>query len=149
MRARDYRDVITGAALFVVGAVIAVYSLITYPVGTLTRMGPGLFPTSLGALLAALGLVIGVPAWFRSGGMPEIHVRPLVVIIGSILLFVIVLNLFGVVPAVIALTIGAVLADDQLGFKQTAILALVMAAATELLFRVLLGVPYQPFRWPL
>jgi hypothetical protein len=149
MHARDYRDLISGAALLVLGCAVSLYSLLTYSTGTITQMGPGMFPAALGAVLGVLGAVIAVPAWFRSGEVPEIAIRPLVVVLVSIGAFALLLEPFGVVPAVVVLTVGAVLADDQVGVKGAAILSLGMAATTVLLFQKLLGVPFQAFRWPL
>jgi hypothetical protein len=54
-----------------------------------------------------------------------------------------------VVPAVVLLSFGVILADNQLGLKGATILAVSMATVTYLLFGELLGVPFQAFRWPL
>ena len=149
MQSRDYRDVMSGAALLVLGCAITIYSLVTYPIGSITRMGPGMFPAVLGGILGVLGCVIGIPAWFRSGEMPEIALRQLVIVLLSIGAFTILLEPFGVVPAVTALTVGAVLADDEVSVKGALILVAIMALTTVLLFQKLLGVPFQAFRWPL
>jgi hypothetical protein len=149
MQLRDYRDVMSGAALLVLGCLITIYSLFNYPLGSVTQMGPGMFPVVLGGILGFLGCLIGIPAWFRSGEMPEIALRQLVIVLLSIGAFAILLEPFGVVPAVTVLTVGAVLADDEVSVKGALLLVVIMALTTVLLFQKLLGVPFQAFSWPL
>jgi hypothetical protein len=108
-----------------------------------------MFPVVLGGILGFLGCLIGIPAWFRSGEMPEIALRQLVIVLLSIGAFAILLEPFGVVPAVTVLTVGAVLADDEVSVKGALLLVVIMALTTVLLFQKLLGVPFQAFSWPL
>ena len=148
MKTRDSRDLTSGVALFALGAAVVAYSLAEYPVGTLTRMGPGMFPVALGAILVGLGLVIGVPALFRPGDFPDVHLRQMFVIIGAIFGFGFALPYIGVIPSVILLTAALVLADNQLGVVATLALSIGMAVVTYLLFDTLLAVPFQAYRWP-
>ncbi|MGQ7793621.1 tripartite tricarboxylate transporter TctB family protein [Faunimonas sp. B44] len=140
---------ITGVSLFVFGCAVSLFSYFEYAIGTLTRMGPGMFPTALGLILSALGALIAVPAWFRAGEVPKIALRPLIVILVSLSIFAFMLQPFGIVPAVVVLTLGAILADDQVGIRGAVALAAGMAVTTVILFQQLLGVPFQAFRWPL
>ncbi|MGV6875635.1 tripartite tricarboxylate transporter TctB family protein [Pseudochelatococcus sp. B33] len=149
MQQRDYTDVIAGGVLALLGGAISLYAILLFPVGTVRQMGPGMFPAALGAILALLGLSIAAPAWFRSGELPEIAWKPLIVVFLSIAAFTILLEPFGVVPAVIVLTIGAVLADDEIGVVGCLLLAAGMSITTVILFQHILGVPFQAFRWPL
>jgi hypothetical protein len=53
------REYYAGGLLFLVGGAAA-YIGSGYQVGTLTRMGPGFFPTCLGVLLAFMGILVSL-----------------------------------------------------------------------------------------
>jgi len=66
-RKRNYRDLVAGGLLILVGLYIVVQAAISLRIGVLARMGPGLFPVALGVIMTTLGLFISVAALFRSG----------------------------------------------------------------------------------
>jgi len=145
---RDYRDLIAGAILIVGGLVFAQYSAAHYSLGEVSRMGPGMFPTALGYLLAGLGVLIGLPAWFRRGTLPLPEVRPTLLVIASVLSFALTVEFIGMVPAIFIMTGLAVLADNKMGVLATFFLASLLALSTWLIFRVGLGIQMRPFVWP-
>jgi len=145
--ARDFRDLIAGIVLIVIG-LFGVYTSHNYPMGTVSRMGPGMFPTTLGYLLAVFGALIALPAWFRSGTVPVVEFRPLVFILLAAVAFALTVEVFGVVPAIFLLTGFAVLADNKLGIIGTIVLASVLSAGAVLIFLVGLSIPIYPFKWP-
>jgi len=55
------RDYYAGALISLIGAFLALNGW-TYQIGTLTRMGPGMFPVSLGIILICLGVLIAANA---------------------------------------------------------------------------------------
>jgi hypothetical protein len=55
------RDYYAGALISLIGAFLALNGW-TYQIGTLTRMGPGMFPVSLGVILIFLGVLIAANA---------------------------------------------------------------------------------------
>ncbi len=69
---RDWADIWGGAVLALLGAGVAVYAGLRLDFGTLRAMGPGFFPTVLGALLAVLGAAVAIPAWARAAETPKI-----------------------------------------------------------------------------
>jgi hypothetical protein len=148
MQARDYRDLVGGLALIAIGVAVAVNSVMTLNIGTVTMMGPGAFPAGLGVILAVLGAGIAIPALFRAGRLPRIDVRPFLAVLASIFAFALVMERFGLVPAVTALTFIAGLADRKLSFVRTVILAAVLSVIATLVFRTGLGLPIPIFSWP-
>lgn len=66
MRNKDSRDIIGGLGLAAVGLFAVIYGQ-RYEFGDLNRMGPGYFPIVLGSMLAGLGVLIALPAFFRCG----------------------------------------------------------------------------------
>jgi hypothetical protein len=136
---RDYRDLIAGGLLLVVGLSSAWYAGINYSVGTPDRMGPGMFPVALGYLLAALGVLIAIPAWFRRGPMPKPEWLPMLMVLISVCVFAFTIERLGLVPGTFALTGIAVFADRKMGFRGTLVLGAVLAFGTFSVLAWVLG----------
>jgi uncharacterized membrane protein YidH (DUF202 family) len=62
---RDYRDIVAGLGLAGFGLAAAAYALSNYSMGTITRMGAGMMPVSLGVILVGFGLLIAIPAVYN------------------------------------------------------------------------------------
>lgn len=148
MHARDYRDLIGGGLLILVGLWAGLHAVMTFDVGTVSRMGPGMFPASLGFMLAGLGLIIAIPAFFRSGPDVVIDWRPLAFIVIGVLAFAITVTRFGMVPAIVVLTIASVFADTKIRIVGALVLSLFLSALAYGIFRLGLGIVLEPFRWP-
>ena len=67
MKNIDWREFIAGALFSAVGIAVALYASSHYQVGSAARMGPGYFPTMLGWVLAALGVVIALLSSGQAG----------------------------------------------------------------------------------
>jgi hypothetical protein len=148
MRARDYRDICGGGFLVILGAGAALHAITVMDIGTAARMGPGMFPAAIGCILAALGLAVLVPAMFRSGGFPSTDGRSLLMILMSVLAFALMIEPFGMVPAIIAQTVLASCADRKLSLLGTAVLAACVAFGAALIFKIGLGIPIATVNWP-
>jgi hypothetical protein len=115
--------------------------------GTAARMGPGYFPTLLGYLLVVLGLTLSLPSLLRDGeNIPRMHLRPVVVILLSIVVFGLLLDRFGFALSVFVLVLLGALADPELRLREAAVLALFLAAFSVAVFYSLLGLPLE--LWP-
>lgn len=145
---RDYRDLWGGGTLVVVGVLATVIAVQTLNLGTLTQMGPGMFPAAVGVILAVLGLLIMVPALFRQGTKLETDMRSFVAIIGSIFAFAFIVRPFGLVAAIVATTVIASRADSKLSVVETAVVAACLSVGAILVFQVGLGLPFTAFKWP-
>lgn len=91
-----------------------------YEMGTAARMGPGYFPFWLSLCLAALGAGIALHA--LSPGAEEDHVerfdwRTLGIIIGSVVLFGVLLQPLGLYLSLLILVIGSSLASHEFHWK--------------------------------
>lgn len=149
MSNKDYKDIITGALFVLIGLAAAIYALIKYDFGTLMRMGPGLFPTAVGIFLAVVGLVILVPAFFRSGeelAIPD--VRTFFFVVAALVLFAATVERLGLVPATVLLVVTSVLADNRLGWFRTLLLAAFLAFVAWLVFVFALHIPLDVIRSP-
>jgi hypothetical protein len=148
LHGKDGRDLIAGVVLIVIGIFCALYASQHYPLGSVSRMVPGMFPTVLGYVLAGFGVLIALPAWFRSGSLPKPEYKHLFFVLIGTLVFALTVERIGVVPAIFLLTGLAVLADNKLGIIGTLILAGALSAAAVLIFLFGLGIPIHPFVWP-
>jgi Tripartite tricarboxylate transporter TctB family len=146
LRIRSQSNFWCGLLFVAIGVAIMVLAR-EYRVGTAARMGPGYFPELLGMLLAGLGLTLTIPALFVDGEeFPRLHIRPLVMILLSIVAFGVALEYHGFVVAVVALVIIGGLADPDLRPLESAALALFLVIFSVGIFVVLLGLPLT--LWP-
>jgi hypothetical protein len=149
MYTHNYRDIIGGSLLVLIGLFVGINALVNYDLGTMRHMGPGMFPAWLGFILVGIGAVILVFGLLNAGERIEPDYRQFAAVILGMIAFAFTVGLFGMVPAVVVLTIGAVLADNKLGVVGTAILAAVLSVIAFLIFRVGLSIPLELFKWPL
>lgn len=148
MLSRDYRDILGGLVLTLLGLWVAWYAAQNYSLGTLRRMGEGMVPMWLGIILAVFGVMIALPAVFRAG--PKIHVNfvPALFILAGVSSFALMVRPFGLFPSIFAVVILSSLADTR--FRPLAVLLLgaFLCAMVWLIFRVGLGQPFPLLRWP-
>jgi putative tricarboxylic transport membrane protein len=146
MRIRSPKDFWAGLIFVAIGA--GFISLATeYRYGDMHRMGPAMFPTLVGALLALLGAIVAVRGLVVPGEpVPRFHARPLAVSLLAIVLFGIALTWLGLVAAVAVLVlVGAYAARDVRPLENIA-LAAVMVLFSVAVFVWLLGLPLP--LWP-
>lgn len=148
MAARDYRDVVGGGLLVLAGSAFAYHAIANLALGTLRRIGPGMFPAALGVILALFGLAILIPALFRQGAFPDIEPRTPVFVLGGVSAFALTIVPFGLAPAILAVTIVSSLAEPKFRPVSLAVLCAVLCLMAWLTFRVGLGLPFQMIRWP-
>jgi hypothetical protein len=148
MQRFDYRDILGGLLLIVLGLFFALYGTAEYPIGELRRMGPGFFPVALGYVLAALGLLILLPALRPSNDPIEpFAVRVFVTVLIAIAAFALAVPRLGMVPATMLLTVISAFAEFRVRPVRTAILAVGLSLLAVLIFTWGLGVPVPAFRW--
>jgi hypothetical protein len=145
---RDYQDIIAGFLLIAIGAGAAFHAYNAFPIGTVSRMGPGMFPTWLGVTMVVLGVLIAVPAFFRRGTLPVPELRPMFFVLLSAIVFALTVEWIGLVPAIFLLTACAVLADKKVGIVLYLVLAVFLSVMAYGISLWGLGIPIQPFVWP-
>lgn len=145
---RDYRDIAAGGFLVAVGVAAAVHAATHYAMGSLRNIGPGMFPAGAGAVLAALGLAMLMPALVRAGPRPQVEAGVAAAVLASISAFALVLPAFGLVPATVALVVVSRLADRRGRALATLGLAVGLSLLAWGVFVLALGVPLAAFRWP-
>jgi Tripartite tricarboxylate transporter TctB family len=142
MHIRNPRDFWAGA-IYVALAIVVIWIGRDYELGTSARMGPGYFPTALGSLLAILGLVSIARSFIRPGeAISAIAWRPLTLVLGSTVLFGLLLPRAGVLVALPCLIVASALASRNSRADATSVAALVgLVAFCVVVFVKGLGVP--------
>lgn len=148
MYTRNYRDVLVGAALCGFGIFIWYYSISTYNLGSPTQIGTGAVPAALGAILAALGAGIAIPAMLRPGGPVSIQVKPALASLCAVAAFAATINSFGMIPAISTLVIISSLADPKLNWPRVLALVTGLNVLGVTIFGLVLNMPIPLFRWP-
>jgi putative tricarboxylic transport membrane protein len=146
MRIRSPKDFWAGLIFVAIGA--GFIALATqYRYGDMHRMGPAMFPTLVGALLALLGAVVAVRAFVMSGEpVPRFHLRPLAVSLLAIVLFGVTLQWLGLVTAVAVLVLVGAYAARQVRPLESVALAVALVLFSVAVFVWLLGLPLP--LWP-
>ena len=139
---RKNRDFWCGVMLIGTGG-LALFMARSYPMGTTLRMGPGYFPVVLGAMLILFGLYC-VASGLRSNEKIEgsWSLRGLIVLPLSLVLFGLLMEYAGFVPALIVLIFGSALAGKEFRLGEVILLAVGLTAFSVALFIWGLGLPY-------
>ena len=128
-----------GIAALVVGS--------KYTLGTAARMGPGYFPRILGILLITLGAILSLRALrLRGSPISAWKWRPTLVVLGSVVIFGLIVNFAGLVLATILLIVMASAASHEFRPREAAISAVLLAALCVGIFVV--GLKLQIGIWP-
>ena len=142
------KDLLGAAAMAAIG-LGAVALGRTYPMGTLTRMGPGFFPVLLGAILAVTGAVMGLAALWAAPDGPQATVGPSwrgwACILAGVAAFGVVGKQAGLVPATFATVFISALGHRKNGLRDALLLAVAAVAFCALVFAWLLRIPFPLF----
>ena len=129
---------------FGVGA-IAIGS--NYALGTAARMGPGYFPRMLGILLIVLGAALALRALRVQGSpLPGWKWRPTLIVLGSVVLFGVIVNRVGLVLSTIILILLSSAASTEFRPKEALISGVLLAGLTVAVF--VIGLKLQLPIWP-
>lgn len=145
---RDYRDIVAGVALALAGGASAIYALSHYSLGTFTRMGPGMVPTWLGGALAVFGIVIALQGLGQRGQGFTIRFRVLLMLGVSIVCFALMIDRFGMVPAVFTSALLATFAEAPVRPLRSLMLAVTLSVVTWAIFIAGLRLTIPSFDWP-
>lgn len=137
-------ELIGGLAVAGLGS-FAVWEASGYPIGELTRMGPGYFPLVLGVILVVLGLGIVWEGRRLETERPKPRLRAVCAVSSGMLAFGLLADRAGVVPATVALVLIASLADRRPRLVTTLAVALALAAFGYVVFIRALGLPMRAF----
>ena len=142
MKLPDSKDFWSGVMLIAIGAV-AVFMARDYPFGTALRMGAGFFPVVLGVVLVLFGIYfvtrgLRAPVKIEGNWSP----RALIVLPLAFVLFGILMEHAGFVPAMLVLIVGSAAAGTEFHFGEVLAVSVLLTAMCVALFIWALGLPY-------
>ena len=136
------KDVWAGLLLIAIGAA-AIFVARNYPFGTALRIGPGFFPVVLGGLLILFGLAVLAIGLRRGESMAgSWSLRALIILPLSLILFGLLMEYAGFVPAMLVLIIGSATASTEFRFLEVLLFAAGLTALSVAVFVWALGLPY-------
>jgi hypothetical protein len=133
---RDWPDLLGGLALAALGATAAGWAVVHYDLGTLRQMGPGFFPTVLGAVLVVLGMMVALPALTRVAEPPRVDLGVVLAVLAAILIFGLGLSRLGLAGATALSVLVASIPARRPGRGWRIGLAVGVAALTVLVFSI-------------
>jgi hypothetical protein len=140
----ERKDFWSGVMLIAIGGG-AVFIARNYQFGSSLRMGPGYFPIILGGALLMFGVYFIIQG-LRTGAEKlegSWSLRALIILPLSLVLFGLLIDRAGFIPAMLALIIGSATASTQFKLIEVLVFAVVMTAMCVLVFVWALGLPYE------
>ncbi|MFM1991111.1 MAG: hypothetical protein RJA99_4068 [Pseudomonadota bacterium] len=128
MRIRNHRDFWSGVLFIVTGILFMILSR-QYQMGTAAKMGPGYFPTILGGLMAALGVLIMLPAFSKKG--PQVRIdrmdfKSIVLVLVAVAVYAATLPTLGFIVSIVLLIMISSFASHEFSLKTTLLSTLVL-----------------------
>jgi hypothetical protein len=146
-RDRDRKDFSAGLMFIGVGGFFALWAK-HYPMGSALRMGPAYFPTVVGWILFALGCIIFIRSFFIPGEpLPRTNWRPLLLVLGSVVIFGLLLETTGLAVASIVVMMVAAVGGWDFRWKEQFVNALLLTAINIGAFYYGLGLPFKLWPW--
>ena len=114
-----------------------------YPMGTALRMGPGYFPIVLGGIIGLFGIYELIKGILKPEAMKgNWSLRALIILPLSAVLFGIIMEHGGFIPAMVVLIYVSAASSNEFKFWEVTALAIGLTAASVGLFIYGLGLPY-------
>jgi hypothetical protein len=136
-----------GALIVLVGGLALVAGALTYPVGTLQRMGPGYFPMVTGFVLAGIGVGLVIESRSATSTIPRVPLRPIVAVFAGLLWFALTIERFGLAPSILGLVVLTSLAQDRPRPMMITATALFLIVFSVGIFIYGLGIPIAAVRF--
>jgi hypothetical protein len=147
MKIKSQEDFWSGV-MFIGFGVLAIVVSRDYPMGSALRMGPGYFPTYLGAISVVIGAVMTVKAyWVEGEDLGRWGWRPLLWLSAAFAAFGLLIEGAGFVLALLALIVASSLAGRDTRPLELLILITALIAGSVALFVYGLELPYRLFPW--
>ena len=142
---RNTRDLISGLIFIGSGAFFVILGQ-DYTFGSARRMGPGYFPTVLGAILIVLGLLVALRAVKMVQPIEgEWAWKALIINCAALVLFGLIVRGAGLIPAVFLLSLISAWTSSRFRWVPALLLSAGLALFSHLTFVMGLGLPFPAF----
>jgi hypothetical protein len=148
VKIKNQQDFYSSLMFILVGLGFSIVSA-TYKMGTASRMGPGYFPFWLGVILTVIGVVVlrgSISRKARQNDVERWDVKSISWILGSVVLFGLLLNVLGLVIALTVLVFVSSKASHEFNWWGTGVNAILLVALSMTLF--VYGLNLQVKIWP-
>ena len=143
-----YSKNLVSGFVFLSTAVVFGIASAGYGMGTLARVGPGLFPLILCVVLGILGLIILASGLHKdAAAFGRLPWRSIVLVVASPLVFVACVGTLGLVPSTALLAFVGSFASTSMTLRRAAASAVGLGLAVWLVFILGLGVTVPAFWW--
>ncbi len=136
MHIRNTKDLNAGLIFMLFGIAAMVFAR-SYQIGTAAKMGSGYFPFILGFMLTVLGFVISIRSLSAGRGVRRavsFRIRPVVLVLSSVVLFGLLLRPLGLLLSTVILIILSSRASDEHKTKEAILNAFVLLAIVLIIF---------------
>ena len=135
-----------GLAFAVIAYGVKALGIPGYAMGVPARMGPAFFPFYLGMILFVLGLIIAIGGFRHEGSeedrhFPVFHWKPVLFVLGAVLMFGLILKAVGMLLAGVLLIIVAGMGSAEFSLKRSIILGVVLSIFCAFVFVAGLKLP--------
>jgi len=148
LRIRSQKDFASGLMFILVGLSFS-WVARGYSMGTAAKMGPGYFPFLLGLVLALLGALVLIGSLSSKGEADHLarwDLKTLLRILGSVVLFGLLLKPLGIVLSVVVLVLVSSMASHEFSWKGAILNAIVLVLIS--LGAFVYGINLQMPVWP-
>jgi hypothetical protein len=143
MKIKSPKDFWSGVMFIASGLFFALWAMQFYQMGSAVRMGPAYFPTMLGFLLVALGvLIMGGSFVIQGPPVPTFHFRPIIMISVATVAYGYLMKPAGLVVATAALVYISALGGHEFKWKEVTILFVAMILVSIFVFVKGLTLPF-------
>lgn len=139
-------DALAGILFFVSGLLGIVIGW-GYDTGTLANAGPGLAPKALSVGLMVLGSVIALRAARTSERVKPLQLRPIVIVLGGLLIFAGLIERVGLAATVTAMIVFMYIAAGERRWAEAVIVGGVFGLVCTALFVFGLKLSFKPGWW--
>lgn len=136
--------------MFVGFGIVAIVLSLDYPMGTASRMGPGYFPTYLGAIMLGLGAIVAIMAVKTKTEGEKIAPfawKPMIMLSLGFLVFGWGVDHIGFIPALFALCVITAAAGQTFNIVEVLIMTAVLIAGAVGIFIYGIELPFPLFWW--
>ena len=138
----DNKNFMSGMFFIGTGA-LGLFMAQDYPMGTALRMGPGYFPIVLSSMIILFGIYCLIQGLLKPEPLPgNWSVRALIILPVATIIFGLLMEHAGFIPALIALIFISAAASKEFKFLEVLALAVGLTIASWALFIWGLGLPY-------
>jgi hypothetical protein len=135
--------------MFVGFGALAIWLSTDYPMGTASRMGPGYFPTYLGAIMLVLGAIVAMMS-LKSGNGEKITPfawKPMIMLSLGFVLFGWGVDHIGFIPALFGLSVITAAAGQKFNVVEVLLMTVVLIAGAVGIFIYGIDLPFPLFWW--